>query len=107
MPDVGCGKTLCNSAFEFEFNPLVFVMRVTPRIIVRLLSYQTDWDNQLDSETFNFMSIHNSDITIYLRRQSTVLPLSNSKPASEAELNFSRYVTLTTADKSSLFLYII
>ena len=61
MPDVGCGKTLCNSAFEFEFNPLVFVMRVTPRIIVRLLSYQTDRDGQLDSETFNFMPIHNSD----------------------------------------------
>ena len=27
---------------------------------------------------------------IYFSRQSTVLPLSNSKPASEAELNFSR-----------------
>ena len=42
MPDVGSSMTLCNCVFEFYFNPLVFVMPVTPRIIVRLLSYQTD-----------------------------------------------------------------
>ena len=72
-------------------------------IPIKLQNFKLTWFEPVKSNRFlnGIASWKNYILTwadkkrymIIFSRQSTVLPLSNSKPAPEAELNFSRYVT--------------